>query len=99
MRHEEKVLSLLTVFTLLPLKNNLVTFLVLEFIEATSMSSENPCQVFWEAYYFKNDKNNGLKTKDKIKRQAKTTNNYLKILGSNENLLISWDFLSLFSSK
>lgn len=51
MRHEEKVVSLLIVFTLLPLKSNLVTFLVLEFIEATSMSNENPCKVFWEAYY------------------------------------------------
>lgn len=38
------------IFFTLPLKSNLVTVLILEFNEPTSMSSVNPCKAFWNFF-------------------------------------------------
>lgn len=61
--------------TLLPLKSNLSSSLLLEFNVSISMSSQNPCKAFWDAtliiIYFTNEKMKGLKTKNKLKSQVK----------------------------
>lgn len=50
MRQEEKVLSLRNVLTLLPLKCQLVMFLLLQFSEPPFLSNENLSRVFWGAF-------------------------------------------------